>query len=104
ARDHGAQVPNRLVSSAKSWLSQGRSALLPPGAGEEVPRISPVEASARVLGQLREAWGAAHAEEGLRLADQKVSLTVPASFDAVARELTVKAAEPAGLPHVTLLE
>ena len=117
ARERGAQVPGRLVSSAKSWLSHPaidrRAALLPvaqPGeAADDIPRISPVEASARVLIHLREAWEAAHAQEQedgapLRLADQAVTLTVPASFDPVARELTVQAATEAGLPELTLLE
>ena len=119
AKARGAQVPGRLVSSAKSWLSHPgvdqRSALLPilpPGsaAEAEVPRLSPVEASARVLQHLREAWEAAHAGETgddggpLRLAEQQVTLTVPASFDPQARELTVAAAAQAGLPQVTLLE
>ena len=106
ARDRGAQVPGRLVSSAKSWLSHPgvdkRGQLLPPGAEPEVPRISPVEASARILSALQKAWDASHDDE--QLADQAVTLTVPASFDAVARELTVQAATQAGLGNVTLLE
>jgi len=117
ARERGAQVPGRLVSSAKSWLSHPgvdrRSALLPlkaPGFDDDVARISPVEAAARVLAHLREAWESAHsfetADDGspLRLADQSVTLTVPASFDPQARELTVQAAAQAGLAKVTLLE
>jgi hypothetical protein len=108
ARDRGALVPGRLVSSAKSWLSHPgvdrRGQLLPPGADPQVPRVSPVEASARILRHMRAAWDALHAEEGHRLADQAVTLTVPASFDAVARELTVQAAAEAGLPQLTLLE
>ncbi|WP_165226750.1 Hsp70 family protein [Aquisphaera insulae] len=110
ARDHGAKVPGRLVSSAKSWLSHAgvdrRAAVLPWTASEDVPRISPVAASAAYLEHLREAWNARvagkKAEE--RLENQDVLLTVPASFDAVARELTVEAAGLAGLKHVTLLE
>ncbi len=108
ARDRGATVPGRLVASAKSWLSHPgvdrRSALLPPDAVAEVPRISPLEASARILKHLREAWEAAHAYENAKLDEQQVTLTVPASFDASARELTVTAAAQAGLLHVTLLE
>src|SRR6266852_4305575 len=108
ARDRGALVPGRLISSAKSWLSHPgvdrRGQLLPPGADPEVPRLTPVEASARILRHLRAAWDALHEPEGLRLADQAVTLTVPASFDAVARELTVQAAAQAGLPQLTLLE
>ena len=105
ARDRGALVPGRLVSSAKSWLSHPgvdrRGQLLPVGADPEVPRLSPVEASAHILRHLRAAWDALHGE---RLADQAVTLTVPTSFDAVARELTVRAAAEAGLPQLTLLE
>jgi len=108
ARDRGAQVPGRLVSSSKSWLSHPgvdrRSQLLPMGADPEVPRISPLEAAARILGHVREAWNTAHAHERALLQDQAVTLTVPASFDAVARELTVQAAAQAGLTNLTLLE
>ena len=108
ARDRGAQVPGRLVSSSKSWLSHPgvdrRSQLLPVGGDPEVQRISPLEAAARILRQIKEGWDAAHAQEGLSLADQAVTLTVPASFDAAARELTVQAAAQAGLGHLTLLE
>jgi hypothetical protein len=108
ARERGGQVPGRLVSSSKSWLSHPgvdrRSQLLPQGAGPEVKRISPLEAAARILGQLKQGWEAAHAHEELSLGDQAVTLTVPASFDAVARELTVQAAAQAGLANLTLLE
>ncbi len=107
AREQGANVPARLVSSAKSWLSYAgvdrRSELLPFGAPDEVPRISPVTASARYLAHLREAWDAQHPDAPL--ADQDLVITVPASFDAVARELTVEAATQAGLAErLTLLE
>jgi hypothetical protein len=100
----------RLVASAKSWLSHPaldrRAASLPAGAPAEVPRISPLEASARYLAHLRAAWDheVAHGDPALALAAQRVTLTVPASFDAVARELTVEAARAAGLPEVALLE
>src|SRR5882762_6436935 len=108
ARERGAQVPGRLVSSSKSWLSHPgvdrRSQLLPQGGDPEAPRISPLEAAARILGQVREGWDAAHAHEGISLEHQAVTLTVPASFDAAARELTVQAAAQAGLASVTLLE
>ncbi len=104
ARDRGAQVPSRLVSSSKSWLAFRGEQLLPAGAEAEVARITPREAAARILAQLRDAWEAAHAHEQVKLADQAVTLTVPASFDAVARELTVAAAAEAGLDKLTLLE
>jgi molecular chaperone DnaK (HSP70) len=109
AREQGALVPGRLVSSAKSWLSHAavdRTApILPWGAGEEVRKVSPVEASARYLQHMREAWNASLGrEEGCRMEEQVVVLTVPASFDEVARELTVRAASEAGLPRVILLE
>ncbi len=106
ARNHGWEVPARLVSSAKSWLSHAGvdrlSAILPWQAPAEVPKVSPVEASARYLGHIRAAWD--HAHPDAPLATQEVLITVPASFDTVARELTVRAASDAGLPHVTLLE
>jgi len=105
AREQGARVPGRLVSSAKSWLCHAavdRTAnILPWGAAPDVPRVSPVEASARVLAHVREAWDASFPEP---LAEQDVVLTVPASFDEVARELTLDAARAAGLPDVVLLE
>jgi hypothetical protein len=110
ARTLGAQTPMRLVASAKSWLSHPaldrRAASLPAGAPPEVPRVSPVDASSRFLAHLRAAWDHAMArgDPGLALAAQRVVLTVPASFDAVARELTVEAARAAGLPEVLLLE
>jgi molecular chaperone DnaK (HSP70) len=105
AREQGARVPGRLVASAKSWLCHAgvdrTAAILPWGAGDDVPRVSPVEASARTLAHVREAWDASFPEP---LAGQDVVLTVPASFDEVARELTLAAAGTAGLPHVVLLE
>lgn len=109
ARDHGAKSPGRLVSSAKSWLSHAgvdrRSAILPWSAPPEVAKVSPVEASAAYLAHLRDAWNAGVGKDaGGRLEEQEVLLTVPASFDAVARELTVEAAKQAGLAGVTLLE
>jgi molecular chaperone DnaK (HSP70) len=104
ARERGAQVPGRLVSSSKSWLSRGSSQLLPVGSEPDVARISALEAAARILGQLRDAWDAAHAFENQQLKDQAVTLTVPASFDAAAREMTVAAATQAGLTNLTLLE
>jgi hypothetical protein len=110
ARALGALTPIRLVASAKSWLSHPsldrRAASLPAGAPPEVPRVSPLEASSRFLGHLRAAWDhdVARGDPALSLAAQSITLTVPASFDAVARELTVEAARAAGLPAVTLLE
>ncbi|HET6612746.1 MAG TPA: Hsp70 family protein, partial [Kofleriaceae bacterium] len=112
ARDRGAELPHRLVASAKSWLCHAgvdREAPILPwktvaseseaGDGEQV---SPVEASARYLAHIRAAWN--HAFPGDPLEDQEVLLTVPASFDAIARELTVAAARLAGLTNITLLE
>lgn len=106
ARLQGARVPGRLVSSAKSWLCHGGvdrgAAILPWAAPDDVPKLSPVDAAARYLQHLREAWDARHGDAPLDAQD--VMLTVPASFDEVARELTVEAAARAGLPRVTLLE
>jgi molecular chaperone DnaK (HSP70) len=106
ARDQGALVPARHVSSAKSWLCHPSvdrtAAILPWGAPPEVPRLSPVAASARILSHLREAWDAAH--PGAPLAEQDLIVTVPASFDEGARALTLRAAEEAGLPRLLLLE
>jgi hypothetical protein len=110
ARTRGAESPMRLVSSAKSWLSYGganRTApILPSGAPDEVPKLSPIDASAEYLRHLRCAWEARFAKDegGPAFDRQNVFLTVPASFDEEARELTLRAAEAAGLSHVTLLE
>ncbi len=106
ARARGAEVPLRLVASAKSWLSHTgvdrKAEILPAQTPPEQPKVSPVEASARFLRHVREAW--AHVNPDRRLEEANVYLTVPASFDAVARELTIAAATEAGLLHVTLLE
>jgi len=110
ARKRGAESPNRLVASAKSWLSYAgvnrTTPILPWQAPEEVPRLSPVEASSQFLRYLRTVWDSGEAAEQpeLALAYQDVLLTVPASFDEEARELTRRAAEQAGYQHVTLLE
>ncbi len=112
AREQGALVPGRLVSSAKSWLCHAavdrEAPILPWGAPKDVPKVSPVDASARYVLHMREAWNHVMAqgpddEENL-LEEQLVILTVPASFDEVARELTVEAAHRAGLKKVILLE
>lgn len=106
ARDHGAAVPGRLVVSAKSWLSHSgvdRTApLLPWHGAADVAKLSPIEVSQRYLAHLRAAWDFAHPKHPL--AEQDVILTVPASFDEVAREMTVEAATGAGILRVTLLE
>jgi len=105
ARDQGGLVPGRLVSSAKSWLCHGgvdrESPILPWGAGAGVDKVSPITASSRYLQHIREAWDYSMPEP---LAGQMVVLTVPASFDEVAREFTVRAAKEAGLDSVTLIE
>jgi molecular chaperone DnaK (HSP70) len=109
ARERGALVPNRQVSSAKSWLSHPgvdrRSRILPAQAEGSEPRISPVEASARYLMHLRDAWnGALGSEPEARFEQQEIVLTIPGSFDEEARELTVEAAREAKIENVTLLE
>ena len=105
ARDQGALVPTRLVHSAKSWLSNpdvDRTAKILPWDSQETGRVlSPVEVSSRFLNVFREAWDGSSRGP---LAEQDIVLTVPASFDEEARELTVLAAEQAGLPKLTLLE
>jgi hypothetical protein len=102
----GARVPGRMVSSAKSWLCHpgvDRTApILPWGAPDVVAKVSPLSASALYLSHLKDAWE--HRFPEAPLAEQEVVLTVPASFDEVARELTVRAAREAGLDKLTLLE
>ncbi|MBV9946045.1 MAG: Hsp70 family protein [Myxococcales bacterium] len=99
ARRRGAEVPGRLVASSKSWLAHAgvdRTApILPWGTSDDVPRLSPVDAAARLLAHVRAAWDAR--QPGAPLAAQDVVLTVPASFDEVARELTLEGARRAGL-------
>ncbi|HVA49542.1 MAG TPA: Hsp70 family protein [Pirellulales bacterium] len=107
ARRQSAEVPTRTVAAAKSWLCHSRvdrhQAILPWNAPADVPKVSPVEASRRYLAHLASAWQAAF--RGAPLAEQYVVLTVPASFDPAARELTREAALAAGLPeNVVLLE
>jgi len=110
ARKRGAEIPHRLIHSAKSWLCHPavdrEKAILPWAAASEVMKLSPVEASAAILDHIRRAWNdhMAREDERFSLEFQDIYLTVPASFDAVARELTVKAAEMAKLPNITLLE
>jgi len=110
ARQRGAEVPLRLVSSAKSWLCYPNidktSPLLPWNAPDDVPRVSPLEASSRYLEHIRMAWNhvMAQGRGDFLLEKQNLFITVPASFDAIARDLTVRAADKAGLAEITLLE
>lgn len=106
ARTRGAATPIRLVASAKSWLCHPgvdrRAAILPAEAPAEVARISPLTASIRYLSHLREAWNVAHPDAPFDAQD--VTVTIPASFDPAARELTAEATRAAGYSGVTLLE
>jgi len=110
AKNRGAELPHRLISSAKSWLCHTmvdrNDSILPWDAPKDSRKLSPVEASAAVLKHIRDAWNhiMARENESLQLEHQDIFLTVPASFDAVARELTVQAAGMAGLTQITLLE
>jgi molecular chaperone DnaK (HSP70) len=106
ARTRGAGTPIRLVSSAKSWLCHPgvdrRAAILPSDAPPEVTRVSPLESSVRYLTHLREAWNHAHPDAPFD--QQEITVTIPASFDPAARELTAEAANAAGYGQMTLLE
>ena len=106
AQKRGVENAGRLVSSAKSWLSHSgvdrTAAILPFRAPEGVEKLSPVEASRRYLEHLRAAWDSKMPDAPFT--EQHVLMTVPASFDAVARELTVSAAELAGYKNLTVLE
>jgi molecular chaperone DnaK (HSP70) len=106
ARSRGAGTPIRLVSSAKSWLCHPgvdrRAAILPNDAPPEVVRVSPLETSIRYLTHLREAWD--HAHPDAPFSEQEITVTIPASFDPAARELTAEAAQAAGYAGMTLLE
>jgi len=106
AQKKGLENAGRLVSSAKSWLSHRgvdrNAAILPPNAPEGVAKVSPVEASRRYLAHLRQAWDSKFPDSPFDT--HQVLVTVPASFDEVARELTLKAAEEAGYRNIVLLE
>lgn len=106
ARNLGAKTPIRLVASAKSWLCHGgvnrRDAFLPAGSPEEVAKVSPLQATEYYLDHLQAAWN--HANPTYPLAEQEVTITVPASFDPAARDLTAEAARNLGFNHLTLLE
>jgi hypothetical protein len=106
AQKRGAENAGRLVASAKSWLSYSgvdrTSAILPVAAPDGVGKISPVASSRAYLDHIREAWNAKMSSAPFE--DQAVFVTVPASFDAVARELTLHAAEQAGYKNIVLLE
>jgi len=106
ARKQGANTPIRLVSSAKSWLCHPdvdrKAPILPPEVPNEIPQISPFDASVAFLTHLREAWNGLHGFDPL--GQQDVTVTVPASFDPAARELTAEAARAIGIEHLVLLE
>ncbi len=106
ARSRGASTPIRLVSSAKSWLCHPnvdrRGPILPHDAPAEIERVSPLLASSHYLGHMRRAWDAAYPEHPFD--KQEITITIPASFDPAARELTLEAANLAGYPGLTLLE
>ncbi len=106
AQRRGAEISTRLVSSAKSWLSYSSvdrtAAMLPWKTTEGIARISPVDASTEYLKHLRAAWDQEHPDAPFH--EQEVLVTVPASFDAIARELTQRAAEAAGFRNLTMLE
>ncbi len=106
ARELGAKTPIRLISSAKSWLSHGgvdrRSAFLPLNSPEEVLTLSPLQATTEYLQHLKNAWGSAFTESSFE--EQDITITIPASFDPAARDLTAEAARAVGIQHLTLLE
>jgi len=106
SRDHGALTPGRQITSAKSWLCHAgidrQAAILPWHAADGVRCISPVEAQSIILKHLRDAWDLAHPD--YLLAVQEVFITIPASFDEAARELTVEAAKKAGISALILIE
>ena len=106
ARNLGSKTPIRLVASAKSWLCHSgvnrRDAFLPAGSPEEVTKVSPLAATQAYLEHLKNAWNHSHPEH--KIENQDVTITVPASFDPAARDLTAEAARSAGFEHLTLLE
>ncbi len=108
ARSQGARVASRMIASAKSWLCHGgvdRNAAILPWGVEDGAKLSPVAASAAILGHVEAAWDHVHQDDPeSRFLDQEVIVTVPASFDEAARELTLLAAEQAGMTGIVLVE
>jgi len=110
ARELGARIPTRLIHSSKSWLCHGgvdrEAPILPPGSPDEDARRSPAEVATLILRHLAEAWDHSMAADdpAMALKNQEITLCVPASFDAGARNLTVAAAERAGFKNLHLLE
>ena len=108
ARGQGARMASRLIASAKSWLCHpgvDRQAAILPWGAEAGPKLSPVSTQAAILAHIRAAWDHEHdGDDSARFAEQDVIVTVPASFDEAARELTLAAAAAAGCPPVVLLE
>jgi molecular chaperone DnaK (HSP70) len=105
ARNQGARMASRMIASAKSWLCHpgvDRQAAILPWGDSDGPKLSPVAAQALILGHVRDAWDHAHPDAAF--AAQEILVTVPASFDEAARELTLQAAAKAGYPPVVLLE
>ncbi len=106
ARNMGSKTPIRLISSAKSWLCHAgvdrHSAFLPLESPEEVEKISPFEATITYLEHLKSSWNYSNSDNLIE--NQQVTITIPASFDPAARELTAEAARAAGFQHLTLLE
>ncbi|TKF24267.1 Hsp70 family protein [Vibrio genomosp. F6] len=106
ARNLGSKTPIRLVASAKSWLCHSgvnrRDSFLPQGSPEEVSKVSPLKTTELYLDHLKQAWD--HANPNAPLSEQDVTITVPASFDPAARDLTAEAARNVGFEHLTLLE
>lgn len=106
AREEGLKSPGRVIASAKSWLCHSgvdrEAKLLPWQAAANVDRLSPVDVSARFLAHIRDVWNVQFPKD--RLDEQDVVITLPASFDEVARELTVRAAAQAGLSDIVLIE
>ncbi len=105
ARRQSADLPTRTISAAKSWLAHSKvdrhGPILPWNSPDDIPKLSPVQASQRYLQHLIAAWTEKFPDAPI--ADQHVVLTVPASFDASARELTSEAAYAAGLPETLVL-
>ncbi|HPH65799.1 MAG TPA: Hsp70 family protein [Kofleriaceae bacterium] len=108
ARNQGARLASRMVASAKSWLCHAgvdRAAAILPWGEADGAKLSPIAAQAAVLRHIREAWDFAHrGDVGAGFVEQSITVTVPASFDEAARELTLKAAAAAGYPEIGLLE
>ncbi len=108
AQTLGRKISGRLITSAKSWMCHNRadkkSSILPWGGSDDVEKISPIKATELILKHLKYSWDQSEIGKDAPLEHQILTITLPASFDQAARELTLEACANAGMSHAKLLE